>query len=128
MIGIALAALATVSQWEGNYTAASSWDTGDVEIHRMRGGSLRINLSVAAKDGCVGELEFVANPKTAGNADLSQLYLTPRDRADDLAEAGDQCSLTLFREDNRIIVAEHNCSQEHGAACAFEGRYHRTTK
>jgi len=60
VIGIALAALATVSQWEGNYTAASSWDTGDVEIHRMRGGSLRINLSVAAKDGCVGELGLLA--------------------------------------------------------------------
>lgn len=129
MIGIPLILLASVSQWEGNYTATSSWDGGDVEIHRMRGGSLRINLSVWAKDGCSGELEFVGNPKTAGNADLTQLYLTSRDRADQFAQpAADQCSLTLFHERNGIIVAEHDCSDEHGAACVFEGRYHRTAK
>jgi len=108
-------------QWEGNYTAQSKWDTGDVEIHRTRYNQLRVNLSVVAKDGCNGDLEFLAPmPK------LAQLYLRPDQREPFLArEDSDHCSITLYHVGDTLIVNEHDCSQEHGSACAFEGRYHR---
>lgn len=123
IVAVAPLAASAGAQWEGNYTAKSNWDTIDVEIHRTHYNQLRVNLSVGAKDGCVGELEFLA-PVPRGEV----LFLFPRQREPITdQESGDKCNLTLNKVGNILIVNENECSKEHGAACTFDGRLHSTS-
>jgi hypothetical protein len=122
IIAFAALAFSTASGWEGNYMVGNNFGQLDVEIHRTHYGRLRVNISVVAKDGCVGELEYLT-PVPPNQ----QLDLIPQDR-EPFSERtdGDRCALTINKVGaNMLIVTEHECQMEHGAACTFEGRPHR---
>jgi hypothetical protein len=98
------------SKFSGVYNSPyndKGFSFGRVQINYINKEKFAFNIQVGNKDGCVGDIEGVANMNKIGNLEYSDKGCK---------------SLNFQFKDNQVLVKETNCMY-HGIRCYFDGVY-----